>query len=144
MNRRRIYFIIYYLVSAAAVAILYGRYDWLAYYRLANQGTVVAATVTATDCQQSKTISYRFALNGREYRGSGGDGYGTPPCASLKPGDTLQAAYLAAAPETNLPGSPRERLVNETIGVVTGALIVPLVILFLFFVLMRRFRGEKR
>ncbi len=143
MNKRRLYFLLYYLVSALVIAAIYGSYDWIAYYRLVKKGTVTTATVTATDCQKSRTISYRFSVNGQSYSGRGGDSYGNPSCATLKSGDPLKVSYLTDSPEVNLSGDPQARLANESIALFSAALIVPMVLLFFGYALSRRFAGKE-
>ncbi len=138
MNRRRVTFLLFYAIAATAIAVLMGRTHWLPYYRLANAGIVTQALVNQTSCADRQTFSYRFAVGGQEFDGSGDGGYGNPPCGALKPGDHVQVVYLAAVPQTNVPGDPRERLTNETIGIALAALFLPLVFLLILFLVLRR------
>jgi hypothetical protein len=131
-------FLLFYAISAIAIALLAGRTHWLSYYRLVNAGIAAQAVVKETSCSDHATFSYRFTVNGQTIDGSGDAGYGNPPCMALKPGDQVQVAYLAAAPQTNLPGDPRERLSNETFGVALAAVFLPLVFLLILFLFLRR------
>jgi hypothetical protein len=131
-------FLLFYALAASAIALLAGRSHWLTYYRLVNAGVGTQAMVTHTSCADHSTISYRFTVGGQNIDGSGAAGYGTPPCVALGPGDQVRVAYLSAAPETNLPGDPRERLANESIGIVLAALFLPLVFLLILFLFLRR------
>jgi len=131
-------FLLFYTVAATAIALLAGRPHWLTYYRLASAGVETQAVVTQTNCADHSTVSYRFSIGGQEISGSGAAGYGTPPCPALKPGDRVRVAHLPSAPETNLPGDPRERLANETIGIALAALFLPLVLLLILFLFLRR------
>jgi hypothetical protein len=136
--QRRLKFFLFYAAAAALIAMLMGQSNWLSYYRLTKDGIVTQAEVTKTTCADNSTISYRFAVGGQIVEGSGGDGNGNPLCKSLKPGDQVKVVYLAAAPRTNLPGDPQERLGNETAVIATAALIAPLVLLFLLFLVIRK------
>jgi len=138
MNRRRVTFLFFYTLAAAVIAVLAGRAHWLSYYRLANAGVGTQALVTQTSCADHSTFSYRFTVGGQSIDGSGAADYGNPPCGALKPGDQVQVAYLASAPQTNLPGDPQERLANESIGIALAALFLPLVFLIILFLLLRR------
>jgi hypothetical protein len=131
-------FLLFYAVAATAIALLMGRSNWLSYYRLFHEGIVTQALVTKTDCADHATFSYRFAVGGQSIDGRGGDGNGNPPCGALKLGDSVQVVYLAAAPRTNLPGNPQERLVNETAVIATAALVLPLLALVILFLVVRR------
>lgn len=143
MNRRRLTFLLFYAISAAVIAVLAGRSHWLPYYRLVRAGIGTQALVTQTSCADHSTFSYRFAAGGQTVDGSGEAGYGNPPCGALKPGDPVQVVYLAAAPQTNLPGDPLERLGNETLSIVLAAMFPPLVFLVILFLFQQR-RREKR
>lgn len=138
MLQRRLLFLLYYAAAATVIALWMGQANWLIYYRLANAGIGTQALVTNTTCADKATFSYRFTVNGQTIKGSGGDGNGNPPCTSLKPGDTVQVFYLAAEPQKNLPGNPKERLGSETAFIVMAALILPLLLLFIIFLVMRR------
>jgi len=140
MNRRRVTFLLFYAIAATAIAVLMGRAHWLPWYRLAHEGVGTQALVTQTSCADRATFSYRFAVGGQSIGGSGDAGYGNPPCGSLKPGDQVQVVYLAAAPQTNLPGDPKERLGNETAAIALTALALPLVFLVILFLFLRRKR----
>jgi hypothetical protein len=131
-------FLLFYAVTATAIALLMGRSNWLSYYRLNHDGITIQALVTKTDCADHATFSYRFVVGGQSFDGRGGDGNGNPPCGSLKPGDQVQVVYLAAVPHTNLPGNPQERLVNETAVIATAALVLPLLALVVLFLVVRR------
>ena len=138
MIQRRMTFLLFYVIAAAAIAVLAGRSHWLTCYRLATAGVGTQALVTQTSCADHSTFAYRFTVAGQTVDGSGDAGYGNPPCGALKPGDRVQVAYLASAPETNIPGDTRERLANETIGIVLAALFLPLVFLLVLFLFLRR------
>ena len=138
MNQRRTLFLLFYALTATVIAVSAGRSHWLTYYRLVNAGINVQALVTQTKCADRSTFSYRFTVGGQNIDGSGAVGYGNPPCTALKPGDQVRVVYLASAPQTNLPGDPRERLVNETIGIALAALFLPLVLLLVLFLFLRR------
>ena len=137
MNQRRLAFLLFYAVTATAIAVLAGRQHWLPYYRLANAGIGTQALVTHTSCADHSTFSYRFTVRGQTIDGSGDAGYGNPPCGALKPGDQVQVVYLAAEPRTNLPGNPGERLGNETLGIALAAVFLPLVFLVILFLFLR-------
>lgn len=138
MNQRRIRFLLFYAVAATTIALLMGRANWVSYYRLNHEGIATQALVTQKDCADHATFSYRFAVGGESFDGRGGDGNGNPPCGALKPGDPVQVVYLAAAPHTNLPGNPQERLVNETAVIATAALVLPFLALVILFLVVRR------
>jgi hypothetical protein len=138
MNQRRLIFLLFYAGAATSIAVLMGHSNWLSYYRLSNEGIGTQALVTKTTCANNSTFSYRFTVGGQTIEGSGGDGNGNPPCNSLKPGDQVRIVYLAAAPRTNLPGNPKERLGNETAVIAMAALILPLLLLFILFLILRR------
>ncbi len=140
MYQRRLIFLLFYAGAATAIAVLMGHSNWLAYYRLSNEGISTQALVTKTTCADKSTFSYRFTAGVLSIEGSGGDGNGNPPCSSLKPGDRVQVVYLPASPRTNLPGNPKERLGNETAVIAMAALILPLVLLFILFLILRRRR----
>ena len=131
-------FLLFYAIAAIAIAVLMGRSHWLPYYRLVTAGIDTQAQVTQTSCSDHSTFSYRFTVGGQTIDGSGDAGYGNPPCIALKPGDQVQVVYLSAAPRTNLPGNPQERLSNETFGIVLAAVFVPLVFLVILFLFQRR------
>jgi hypothetical protein len=131
-------FLLFYAIAATAIALLMGRSHWLPYYRLVTAGISTQALVTQTSCADHSTFSYRFAVGGQSIDGSGEAGYGNPPCGALKPGDPVQVVYLAAAPQTSLPGDPRERLSNETFGIALAAVFLPLVLLVILFLFLRR------
>jgi hypothetical protein len=125
MNKRRVIFLLFYALAAAAIALLAGRSHWLTYYRLVKAGVDAQAVVTQTNCADRSTFFYRFTAGGHDFDGTGAAGSGNPPCTGLKPGDQVRVVYLASAPQTNLPGDPRQRLANETIGVMLAALFLP-------------------
>ena len=136
MNRRRILFLVFYAVAASAIAVLMGRSDWLACYRLANEGIGTQALVTNTTCSDHSTFSYSYAVGGQSFEGRGRDGYGNPSCTALKPGNQVRVVYLAATPQMSIPGDPRERLGDETMVIALAALLLPpfsAFIVFLFF-----------
>jgi hypothetical protein len=138
MIQRRVIFLLSYALAATVIAVLAGRPHWPAYYRLAKTGVGIQALVMHTSCADHATFSYRFTAGGQTIDGSGDAGYGNPPCGALKPGDRVEVAYLASAPQTNLPGDPRERLASETIGIALAALFLPLVFLLVLFLFLRR------
>jgi Protein of unknown function (DUF3592) len=145
MIQRRMTFLLFYVLAAAAIAVLAGRPHWMDHYRLASAGVVTEAQVTETNCADHSTFSYRFTVEGHNIDGSGDAGYGNPPCGALKPGDRVQVAYLPSTPQSNLPGDPKERLANETIGIALAALFLPLVFLLILFLFLRlRQKGEGR
>jgi hypothetical protein len=90
-----------------------------------QNGIGTKAIVTKTNCSNHMTFSYRFDFNGQSIDGSGGDGYGNPSCDTLKEGDPVLIYYLPRQPEINVPGDPKKRLNNETISIMTAALIFP-------------------
>ncbi len=145
MSRRRVTFLLVYVLLASTIAVRTGKTNWLTYYRLAK-GTPATAIVTQTACADRGTFSYRFAAGEQTVTGAGDGGYGNPPCAALKPGDRVVVYYLAAEPHVNGPGDPRGRLADATLVIGTAALFVPLVVIFLLFVLTRwaRNRGSER
>lgn len=138
MLQRRLKFFLFYAVAATLIALYMGQSKWLSYYRLTKDGIVTQAQVTKTTCADNSTFSYRFSVGGQNIEGSGGDGNGNPQCKSLQPGDPVKVVYLTSAPRTNLPGDPQERLGNETAVIATAALIVPLVLLIILFLFIRR------
>lgn len=138
MNQRRMTFLLFYAITATAIAVLAGRSHWLTYYRLVSAGIGTQALVTQTSCADRSTFSYRFTVGGQNIDGNGAAGYGNPPCSALKPGDRIQVVYLASAPQTNLPGDPRERLGSETLGIALAAVFLPLVFLLILFLILRR------
>lgn len=138
MNRRRLLFLTYYVGAVVLIAVLMGQSYWVTSYRLAKGGITAQATVIRTNCGDRSNFSYRFSVDGRSIEGSGSAGYGTPPCSALKPGDQVPVNYLALAPQTNLPGNPGERLANETASIAMVAIFVPLVIIFLIFLILKR------
>jgi hypothetical protein len=131
-------FLLFYALTATAIAVSMGRSHWLPYYRLVNAGIGTQALVIKTNCADHSTFSYRFSIDGQTIDGSGEAGYGNPPCGALKPGDQVQVVYLAAEPRTNLPGDPQERLGNETFGIVLAAVFLPLLFLVILFLFLRR------
>ena len=131
-------FLLFYAIAATAIAVTMGRAHWLPYYRLAHAGIGTQALVTQTSCADHATFSYRFAVGGQSIDGRGDAGYGNPPCSSLKPGDQVQVVYLAAAPQTSLPGDPKERFGNETAAIALTALALPIVFLVILFLFLRR------
>ncbi len=136
MHPRRMTFLLFYALLATTIAVQMGRANWLTYRRLAG-GTATTATVTQTACSDHGTFAYRFAVGGQSFVGSGDGGYGNPPCAAIKPGDRVSIRYLSDEPRINGPGDPRGRLFDATLAIATAALFVPLVIIFLLFVLSR-------
>jgi hypothetical protein len=138
MNPRRIRFLLFYAAAAAAIAVLMGGSTWLSCYRLANGGISTQALVTNTTCADHATFSYRFAVGGQSFAGSGRDGYGNPSCSALQPGNQVQVVYLAAAPQINIPGDPKARLGDETVAIALAALFLPLLAAFVIFLLLRR------
>lgn len=136
-------FLLVYLLLATTIAVQMGRGNWLSYYRLAK-GTATTATVVQTACADQGTFAYRFDAGGKSFAGNGDGGYGNPPCAALKPGDRVSVFYLPTDPQTNGPGDPNGRLFDATAAIATAALFVPLVIIFLLFVLSRLARKLNR
>jgi hypothetical protein len=135
-------FLIYYVTAAMAVAVLTGRANWLPQYRLANAGVSTRALVTKTACWDHSKVFYRFTADGQSVDGQGDAGHGNPPCTTLNPGDPIQVVYLANAPQTNLPGDPKERLGNETAAIALAALFLPLVLIFVLFLFLRKRQHE--
>jgi len=138
VRQRRLLFLLYYAGAATVIALWLGQANWLFSYRLTTDGIGTQAQVTKTTCADNSTFSYRFSVDGQAIEGSGGDGNGNPPCQSLKPGDTVQVFYLAAEPQKNLPGNPRQRLGSETAFIAMAAFILPLLLLFILFLILRR------
>ncbi len=138
MYRRRLMFLLFYAAAAAVIALLMGQSNWLSYYRLSNDGIDTEAVVTKKSCENNSSFSYLFTVGGLSIEGSGSDGNGNPLCKALKPGDHVQVSYLAAAPQTNLPGNPKERLGKETAGIAAAALLLPPLLLFFLFLTLRR------
>jgi hypothetical protein len=135
-------FLLYYVAAATAVTVLTGRANWLPQYRLANAGVSTQALVTKTTCGDHSKIFYRFTAGGQSIDGYGDAGHGNPPCNTLKPGDPIQVVYLANGPQANLPGDPKERLVNETAAIALVALFLPLVVIFILFIFLRKRQKE--
>ncbi len=135
-------FLLSYVAAAMAVAVLTGRANWLPQYRLANAGISTQALVTKTACWDHSKIFYRFTVGGQIIDGHGDAGHGNPPCTTLKPDDPIQVVYLASAPQTNLPGDPKERLGNETAAIAVAALFLPLVLIFSLFLFLRKRQQE--
>ncbi len=138
MNQRRIRFLLFYAVAATAIAVSMGRSSWLTCYRLANGGISTQALVTNTACSDHSSFSYRYAVGGESFEGSGRAGYGNPSCTVLKAGNQVQVTYLAAAPRMSIPGDPKERLSDETLAVVVAALLLPLFSAFIVFLFFRK------
>lgn len=143
MHGRRVTFLLIYALMATTIAVQMGRANWLTYYRL-TRGTPATAIVTETACADHGTFAYRFTAGGESFAGSGDGGYGNPPCAAMKPGDRIAVHYLAAEPRINYPGDPRGRLFDATLAIATSALFVPLVAIFLLFVLSRWIQKRNR
>ncbi len=144
MNKRRMNFLLYYVVFAATITMLYGSSNWLTYYRLTSKGSGTKAVVTRTDCTSTKTFSYRFTVGGQSFEGSGGGSYGNPSCNSLKPGDQVLVYYLASDPKISAPGDAEARLINESIAIALAALFFPLVLLFILFAVFKLMRKQDR
>lgn len=122
------------------VFTLFGNMKWLTYVKLMTNGIATTAIVTTTACSNNMTFSYRFNIDEKSFTGSGGDGYGNPPCSSLKPGDEAMIYYLASEPGTNIPGDPASRLISEFTAIALVALFFPILILLLFFGLFKVWR----
>ena len=138
MLRRRLLFLLYYLAAATLITLWMGQTNWLSYYRLATDGIGTQALVTQTTCADNATFSYRFTVGGQQIEGRGSDSFGNPPCKSLQPDDKVQVFYLPAEPRKNLPGNPKERLGNETALIAMAALFLPLLLLIIVFLVIRR------
>ena len=115
----------------------------MTYVRLMTGGTATNAIVTTLSCPNSMTFSYRFTVGEKSFTGSGGDGYGNQPCTSLKPGDAAMIYYLESDPGTNVPGDPAARLISEFSAISLVAFFVPILLLLLFFSLIKAWQKRK-
>lgn len=132
-NQRRFLFIAYYLSFALLIALKFGLVNTLTYYRLMTTGVSTQAAITGTTCSDRKTFAYRYKVGDNTYKGSGEEGFGTPPCESLKPGDLVQVSYLRNEPRINVPGDPQARFLNGITLTAMSALFIPLILLFAVF-----------
>lgn len=137
MNQRRSLFILYYLISAAAIAF-YFRGNAPATFRFIREGVEVQATVTEVSCKSQPSLRYRYSVNGTNYEGSGDARFGNPPCEVLKAGDPVIASYLPSHPERSILGNPYERFWTEVVGIAMAAIFIPLVVLFAMFIVIRK------
>jgi hypothetical protein len=119
--------------------MLFGDGSWITDFRLASGGVPVEASLTGVSCGSDAPLVYRFNADGSSYQGRGRDGFGNLPCGNLKAGDAVVVFHLAGEPSVNLPGNPWERLVAQSAGILMAAFLVPLVLLFLFFITLRVF-----
>jgi hypothetical protein len=129
-----------YLACVLALGVAVGSFNLPRYSRLEAHGAETTAVVTATTCESHQTFAYAFTVGGRAYGGRGGDGYGNPSCARLKPGDPVRVRYLVADPGESLPGDIDARLRNEWQAVLAGAFFLPLAGMFI----VRRRRRRRR
>ena len=116
----------------------------MAYVRLMTGGTAANAIVTTTACTNSMTFSYRFNVGEKSFTGSGGDGYGNPPCTSLKSGDSAIIYYLESDPGMNVPGDPAARLISEFSAIALVAFFVPILMLFVLFTAIKLWQKQKK
>ena len=105
----------------------------MTYVRLMTNGTAANAIITTTACTNSMTFSYRFNVGEKSFTGSGGDGYGNPPCTSLKSGEAAMSYYLKSDPGMNIPGDPAARFISESSAIALVAFFVPILVLLVLF-----------
>lgn len=132
-NQRRLLFIAYYLSFALLIALKFGLVNTVTYFRLMTAGVATQATITGTTCSDRKTFAYSYNVGDNSYNGSGEEGFGSPPCASMKPGDLVQISYLRDEPRINVPGDPQARFLNGIALTAMSALFIPLILLFVVF-----------
>src|SRR6059036_2399167 len=97
-----------YVVIAILLGVLIGHLNIPTYWRLLRFGQPDRAVVVRTNCGDHGSVFYRFEVEGREYRGLGNAGFGTPECDQLKTGDQIIIYYLPWSPEVNRPGEIRD------------------------------------
>lgn len=137
MNHRRSTFVLYYLISAAVIAFLV-RGTAPDSYRFIREGVEVQATIIDIACNSPNQLRYRFTVDGTGFEGFGNARSGNPPCEALKVGEPVMVYYLPSRPESNLPGNPHERFWTEVAGIAMAAVFIPLVLLLVIFLVIRK------
>jgi hypothetical protein len=134
-----------YLCAALVIGIFLGSINLPRYRLLAEEGKAVLATVDSTDCRNHATFSYSFNVGQHKYSRRGTAGFGTPECENLEPGSKVVAYYLPRDPNTSEPGDIYQRLRNEVISLLIGAIAVPMpLVLGLWWRVHRWRKGNRR
>jgi len=108
--------ILSYLGAMGFFTLFFGS-EWLTLRRFANEGIETVGTVIEVRCGDHETFIYDYVVNGRTYRSGGGGGYGNRECRDLKPGDPVRVWFLPRYPSQDIPGDPRLRLNNQSLGI---------------------------
>jgi uncharacterized protein DUF3592 len=122
-----------YVVLAAVFGVVIGHFNLPTYWQLLRSGRSAHAVVRRTSCDNHASVFYRFEIQGREYKDSGGAGYGNADCDKLKPGDRIVVYYLPSNPDVNVPGEIKERWNNELAFLGLVVTIMPLIVVYRIF-----------
>jgi hypothetical protein len=118
-----------WLVLSILFALLTGGLNWLNYWKLAHRSASVHGTVIQVLPQMHATVRYRYHADGREYHGQTQPRQPNPPIEHLAEGVTLTVWYDPEEPKISVIGLPSTLLENETVSVVSVAVLFPTFIL---------------
>jgi hypothetical protein len=118
-----------WLVLSILFAALTGGVNWLTYWKLVHRSVSVHGTVIQVLPEMHATVRYRYRADGREHHGQTQPRQPNPPIERLAEGATLTVWYDREEPEILVIGLPSALLENETISVVSVAVLFPTFIL---------------
>jgi hypothetical protein len=118
-----------WLVLSILFAALTGGLNWLTYWKLVHRSVSVPGTVIQVLPEMHATVRYRYHADGREYYGQAQPRQPNPPIERLAEGAMLTVWYDPEEPKISVIGLPSALLENETISVVSVAVLFPTFIL---------------
>jgi hypothetical protein len=132
------YVVLWLLLMMFFAALMSGD-TWPTYWKLAHRSVSVQGEVIEVLPKMHATVQYRYYVDGREYDGQKSPQPPNPPIERLTEGATLTVWYDPEQPNISVLGSPSALLENETIAVMLGAVLSPMLILLVWGY---RMRGE--
>lgn len=128
-----LFYLIVGIVIAAFMAFASGL---LNQYRLANHANLTTGSVVQPQCDQHLRFSYQFVVNDVAYQGLAT----SDQCRQTKSGDPVLVHYLAENPRVSMGSDPKDALINNVITILIASLIIPLVLLLIFWFKLREWR----
>jgi Protein of unknown function (DUF3592) len=121
-----------WLVLTILFAALTGGLNWLTYWKLVHRSVLTHGTVIQVLPEMHATVRYRYYADGREYQGQTQPRQPNPPIERLAEGAPLTVWYDPAEPRISVVGLPSTLLENETISVLSVAVLLPTLILLVW------------
>ena len=130
--------LIVWLTGAVLIVFGLSSLNWFKYNRIVNRGVLTQGTVLALLPNDHNTISYRYNVNGQNFKAQTQLWAPNPPMEKLAIGDSVVVYYDPVHPESSVLGDPKMILTNENISIAIAALMIPTILFISINISVRR------